>query len=686
MHLNSLAIRTLLKMSIRITLIILLVVVGSYYHLKMNIETQTKQTLASYITEREARERIVFEEAQQNHEILKNEFLRLYHIYLYDATTEKRFWSLTEKFPDGLIRNKMKSFDGKSTPGIFIGKNTVINRKLMAKILASYETSLRMGPAYHARFQDTYFTFPQNAIVLYWPEEPLWVQKATSSLFIPQEEYASVSQPAQNPSRSTKWTGLFFDKVSKIWMVTGSTPVYSKDEFLGSVHHDVLVTELIQRTLNNNLKGAKNYILRRDGRLIAHPNHLEKIEENNGLFSVELSNDPILTSQFKTIQAMSLGSVASDTNDNYLAVAEIPGPGWYVVAEYPKAIIKKAAAENVGFLFGAGLFSLLLELFVLFFVLRREVSKPLLSLIRETKEITQGNYKISVQNISPRKNEIGILASSFNEMIRALNQRDIMIARHNENLEGLIEERTKELDNQKTINIQASKLSSLGEMASGIAHEVNTPLGTSKLLTSQAQTNIKDPMPDLDALEQTLGQIDNTVDRIHKTVKGLKTFARNATEDPLEKCEVQALIEDTIVLCQERCKLHGIALKVFAPTLPVFISCRPTQLCQVLLNLISNAHDAVENCAEKWIEIHVIEETLKLQIKVIDSGAGVPVELKEKVFNPFFTTKGAGKGTGLGLSISHGIIKSLSGVLKISDDSPNSCFVIELPKPKDKAA
>ena len=271
-------------------------------------------------------------------------------------------------------------------------------------------------------------------------------------------------------------------------------------------------------------------------------------------------------------------------------------------------------------------------------------------------------------------------------MIEAVNIRDKMLARHNEDLESMVEERTKELDQQKAINIQASKLSALGEMAGGMAHEVNTPLATIKLLTSQAHKEVTGDIPDLESLESWLVQIDKTVDRVAKIIKGLKSFSRNTSEDPLELTDLQSIIEDTTSLCYERCKLHGIDLRVLLPSEPIYVNSRPAQLCQVLLNLVNNAHDAIENEKEKWIEIQAKKTQNGIELSVSDSGPGIPNDLKEKIFNPFFTTKAVGKGTGMGLSISHGIIESHNGSLKISDSSKRTCFVISLPIPNKNAA
>jgi C4-dicarboxylate-specific signal transduction histidine kinase len=113
------------------------------------------------------------------------------------------------------------------------------------------------------------------------------------------------------------------------------------------------------------------------------------------------------------------------------------------------------------------------------------------------------------------------------------------------------------------------------------------------------------------------------------------------------------------------------------------VNCRPTQLSQVLLNLLSNAFDAVSALSEKWVRLTVTQEEQKLIIKVIDSGNGIPSDIAEKIMQPFFTTKVIGKGTGLGLSISRGIIESHEGALFYDPSEKNTTFVIELPIHKE---
>jgi len=464
-------------------------------------------------------------------------------------------------------------------------------------------------------------------------------------------------------------------------MLTGSTPIYDGDVFLGSIHHDVMVNELIQRTLDDHLEGVRNYIVRADGRLIAHPAYMDAIRSHDGLYDVKSSGDNLLKDQFSSIIGAQGERVVMDGHDNYLAVAKIAGPDWYMVAEYPKSRVRHRAFESVGFLLGAGLFSLVLELIVLFFVLRREISAPLLKLVSRTQEVARGRYQTWVHSFSGRKDELGELEKAFEDMTSALKQRDEMLARHSEDLETLIAKRTRELDEQKALNLQAARLSALGEMAGGIAHEINTPLASIKLLTSQAQQELHEVIPDMENMENVLVRIDRTVDRLAKIIKGLKSFARNGSSDPFEDVDLSQALEDTISLCSERCRLHGIELRVKTPEPgTVIVPGRYVQLCQVLLNLINNSHDAIEGREEKWIEVEVAASENDVRIMVTDSGHGIPEAVRDKIFDPFFTTKPVGKGTGMGLSISHGIIHNHYGELSVDGSCAHTRFVIRFPR------
>ncbi len=239
---------------------------------------------------------------------------------------------------------------------------------------------------------------------------------------------------------------------------------------------------------------------------------------------------------------------------------------------------------------------------------------------------------------------------------------------------------SKQLDEQKNIAQQAAKMSALGEMMGGLAHEINTPLAAIKLFLNQAIDEIGSDVPDLKNLNEFLHKSDLTVDRIAKIIKGLKTFSRAGQSDPFIGFSVQEAIEDAMILCEERFKKEQVDLRWSIPPETIKIDCRPIELTQVIINLIGNAIDAIASSSDKWIELHVSDFDSCIQIRVTDSGWGIPLEMAEKIFQPFFTTKEVGKGTGIGLSISHGIVKGHNGKLFVDTSLNNTSFVIELPK------
>lgn len=248
----------------------------------------------------------------------------------------------------------------------------------------------------------------------------------------------------------------------------------------------------------------------------------------------------------------------------------------------------------------------------------------------------------------------------------------------NQKAEGLIQERTKELEVSKIQLIHSAKMASLGEMASGMAHEINNPLtiilGKITVITTMLEElEINHP-----ALFEEIKKIKSTTGRIGRIVKGLKTFSRGSSEDPFEATPVTRIVQETLDLCSERLKNNDIELEI--DEIPQRnIICRPGQISQVLLNLLNNANDAVENLPEKWIRLSFSIQTNNLiQIFVTDSGPGISEEVAERIMEPFFTTKEVRKGTGLGLSIAKNIIDAHGGRLWLDLDYPHTRFVIEL--------
>lgn len=235
-----------------------------------------------------------------------------------------------------------------------------------------------------------------------------------------------------------------------------------------------------------------------------------------------------------------------------------------------------------------------------------------------------------------------------------------------------------ELKTAQATLVNSLKMASLGEMASGIAHEINNPLAIIQSNASTLLTYIKENQFNSENGIKKLEKIITTSGRIAKIILGLRSFSRNAEKDPFESISLRSLIENVLSFCSEKFRLHEVTLDI-SPIPELAFECRMTQIEQVLLNLLNNAHDAVENLTEKWVRLNVTVKSERLEISVTDSGNGIPAEVVEKMMQPFFTTKEIGKGTGLGLSISKGIIEDHLGQLKYDPHSQNTRFVIEMP-------
>lgn len=228
--------------------------------------------------------------------------------------------------------------------------------------------------------------------------------------------------------------------------------------------------------------------------------------------------------------------------------------------------------------------------------------------------------------------------------------------------------------------VASARLSSLGEMAAGVAHEINNPLaiihGKSTVLSMQLA---KSP-PDVPGASECAQQIAATCHRIENIVHGLRSLSRDGGSDPLTSEAIQDIITQAVSMCGERLHNHGVDLRLVLPSHPIRVDCRLVQIGQVLINLINNAFDAIKNSPEKWIELKIVDSNEWLQLHVTDSGSGIPLAVREHMMQPFYTTKRIGEGTGLGLSISHSILESHGGSLRYDESCANTRFIIAIPR------
>jgi PAS domain S-box-containing protein len=226
----------------------------------------------------------------------------------------------------------------------------------------------------------------------------------------------------------------------------------------------------------------------------------------------------------------------------------------------------------------------------------------------------------------------------------------------------------------------SAKFAALGEMAGGIAHEINTPLAIIQGLADELLDLAESGELDLDATIRVNQKISSTVARVARIISGLRAFARDGARDAPCAVPLRTLVGDTLGLCGENLRVRGIALRVEGgDSADVIVSCRSTQIVQILLNLLNNARDAVADVASPSITLQMDSDATHAELRVVDSGTGIPAALRERIMEPFFTTKPVGRGTGIGLSIARSLAEDNGGTLTLADGPP-TCFVLRLPR------
>jgi two-component system, NtrC family, sensor kinase len=396
--------------------------------------------------------------------------------------------------------------------------------------------------------------------------------------------------------------------------------------------------------------------------------------------------------------------------------------GWIVGVEIDGADVFRPVKKLSYWLLGV---TILLALLVVLFTywIAAGITTPLKTLIRSASTIAQGNFN---QRVPIRtSDELGTLASSFNEMAQALSIREVQLQELTHNLETMVRDRTLELENshealkrayldlqsaQEQL-VQTEKMASLGQLVSGIAHEIKNPLnfiyGNTGFLSDytqklQALVETLEQLPSISDEDRTEIRrrkesihyaflkedlkilIDNFAEgsrRINTIVSDLRTFSRMDT-DSISDVDLHASLEMSLNLLRNQYKNRMEIHKEYGdiPKIQGYAG----KLNQVLMNLLSNAFHAVKDKGDVWIRTRSNNGAVEIEIE--DNGAGIPKENLKRIFEPFFTTKPVGQGTGLGLSISYGIIEQHQGKIHVASvPFKGTVFTVRLPIFQEKA-
>ena len=334
------------------------------------------------------------------------------------------------------------------------------------------------------------------------------------------------------------------------------------------------------------------------------------------------------------------------------------------------------------------MFKTILVSFLIYLSIQELLTRHLISISHYLKDVKMDSLDVNLR-IKRKKDdsedELDSLVKSINEMRIKLVDSYKELSDMNRLLEENVENKTHQILEQRQKLEHASKMSILGEMAGGIAHEINNPMtiisSTARILRKLAEKK------DFEREEflKHCDVIDKTVQRITKITTGMQVVSRDASDEDFSICKISDLFDDVLALCGEKFKVNGVDvfIDLNKDQYKNTIKCNRVELSQVFLNLLANAFDAVMELPEKWVRIECQErsqgEGRELVLHFIDSGKGIKKDVQEKIFRPFFTMKEVGKGVGIGLSLAKTIIKNHHGDMYVEDTYKNTCFVIILP-------
>ncbi|HEX8438392.1 ATP-binding protein [Archangium sp.] len=721
-------------MSARIGVVIALSTLVSYLHMQSTLRTEALGRLEQHVSERSQREQSIFILAEDNHAVLKKALEERIHA-LQREDVNARFDSLFTRLPDGTVRNHPEHFDGTRMVGVFIPPNVNLDAEFRTRVLAAYDVIASYGPAFHVRFQSTYMVLPEGVIIEYWPESPTWSQDIEPDFRLTETEYFSISLPENNPRRQTAWTGVFEDTVARTWMVSASTPLDLDGRHVATVSHDVTLNQLMARTINDNLPGAYNVLFRDDGQLIAHP-ELKQEDATSAYNILRAAEQPDVAARrlgsrenvarlrtlFERVKTREPHQTVLELPESgeYVAVTSMRGPGWNLATVLPKHVVSQPAFLAARYILLLGVLSLLLELVIMYWVLRQQISRPLLALTQATDKVAAGDFKVELD--TSRGDELGQLARAFQLMTHEVQKREDALRQANEGLEQRVEERTRELKEIHLQLVQTARRAGMAEIATNVLHNVGNVLNsvyTSAQVAKERMTGMrleqvgrvagmlqerqsdlgtfltqddrgKHLLPFLDKLGKNLlderkevstllDDVGRYTEHIGDIVKVQQNYAR--TPRLHEPVVLGDLLEDALRINSAGLVRHQVKVQRQLTPLPPVLTDKHKML-MILVNLVSNAKYAMDGVTpvERLLTVKLEQHAPdRARIEIHDNGMGIAPELLTRIFQYGFTTRE--EGHGFGLHSSALAAQELGGTLTVHSDGPGrgATFTLESP-------
>ena len=419
------------------------------------IERQAVVALKNHILQRGRTESLIFETAEANLALFRQRFLEAYADENAYRTADFDTYFFHDE--DGAIRLRERHFSGvrdengakRSGLSGFIGRRRgELTPEFKRRLVIGYHLLAQLGPGWASQFANLHASYPENALLMYWPQEP-WGLQASPDLDMTAGAVIKATLTKHNPERRPVWSGLYHDLTAGRWAVTYQLPTDFEGRHLINPSHDIFLDGLIDRLTRGSPEGARNLILSPNGDLVAQPERMQEILKSKGVLNVHRIGDAQLLSIYRTLAAQ--GSleggriIKSEALDAYIAAVPIRGPGWWYVTVFPHPIIAQEARNTAGVVLVTTLLLSAFIMTIVLLVLRLRVSGPMRAMRRASEAVANGQYgRVAGDELAlpGGDDEVGVLARSFRDMAEKVDT-------HSRRLEATVAERTSELEQAK---------------------------------------------------------------------------------------------------------------------------------------------------------------------------------------------------------------------------------------------
>ncbi len=439
--------RTLLQIGVAMTLILVATTAAVYWTTLKAIEARVLETLSEYSLERSKREALLFRQGEESLRIMQQELVeRLATAGVGDEAA--RFAALLAHDADGAYRSRRDAVDPRRHASTWVSAHAEVTPELRRLVVLGTELTERFYPAWAGQFVSLYVSSPLGFNTGIAPTEPNWVWSLPADYNQSDFEWYRVAAQQLNPQRQAVWTRLQADEVDTehgdTAYVTLSQPVDIAGRHLATLHLDLELGGLIQRTIASERPGLEHLVVRSDGQLVASA-RVERTALKRGDFYLQNGADASLRSVYETVAAQpQLPWAGYDPgSDTYIAASRLAGPDWLFVSLLKGADLRKQAFASAQGILWVGVASLALALLVLSRILRRQIVQPLHQFLEMTRRMGAG--ETGVQVAWQTRDELGQLATSFNRMAARIAERDASLQQLNQELEGRIAARTEGL-------------------------------------------------------------------------------------------------------------------------------------------------------------------------------------------------------------------------------------------------